>query len=293
MLYFSEREFGEQPPMNDEIGKAAWDGIKAYVDARVTDGSFGGSYPQHCPDGNMLIGTDKDGFEKALKSIVPNLSEYPHIYGVPQTFDILDMIEFCWRNIAHPTTSDNCHSYFRHYHLRFLEHAKEDGQKEFRGEINDILRRNSISYILTEEGKIERTPYTVLKEELASAYFSTKDPELNSMLEKARQKFFDPREETHREALEVLWDAWERLKTLDNSDIKAGITAILDDTAGSGSSKFRGYLEQEALELRSIGNNLHIRHSNSGQEKVSKAEHIDYLFHRLFSLIQMILRARK
>ena len=97
MQYFSERESGEQPPVNGEISKVAWDGIKAYVNARVTDGSFGRSYPDQCTDigVNGIIGTDADGFCNALKSIVLNLSEYPYIDDVPQTFDILDMIEFC------------------------------------------------------------------------------------------------------------------------------------------------------------------------------------------------------
>ena len=177
--------------------------------------------------------------------------------------------------------------------MHFLGDAIENGREKFQEEINDIFRRNQIMYTLTEEGKIERIAYTVLKEELASAHFSTEDPELNGMFEKARQKFFDPSEETRREALKDLWDAWERLKTLENPDKKAGITALLDNTTGSESPKFRDAIEQEAIELTRIGNKLQIRHSEKNQEKVSDVAHIDYLFHRLFSLIQLILRARK
>ena len=293
MQYFSEREFGEQPPMKDEISKTAWNGIKAYVNARVTDGSFGSSYPVQCPEGNATIGTDANGFWKALESVVPGIAEQRY-HDVPhQTFDILDMIEFCWCNIAHPTIEDY-HHYFRHNDLRFLDDAKEVGQKEFREAINDIFRRNKIIYTLTEEGKIERVVYTVLKEELTSVHFSTEDPELNGMLEKARQKFLDKNENTRREALQDLWDAWERLKTLENPDKKKdSIKAILDHTAGSESPKFRAAIEQEAIELTRIGNKLQIRHSEKNQEKVSKAAYIDYLFHRLFSLVQLILRARK
>lgn len=290
MSYFSERESGEQPPVNEKISKAAWDGIKVCVDARVKNGFFGCSYPDQCPDGNMIIGTNADGFWKALASRVLGIAEHRYTDTLPQTFDILDMVEFCWRNIAHPTTGDY-HCYETHYHLHFFEDAKEAGQKEFREEINDIFRRNQIIYNLTEEGKIERVVYTVLKEELASAHFRTEDQELNGMLEKARQKFLDPREATRREALEALCDAWERLKTLKTTAKKAGITALLDNAAGSKSPKFRKTLEREAKELTDVGNCLQIRHSESDREKVNQAEHIDYLFHRLFSLIQLILRA--
>ena len=292
MRYFSERESGEQIPMNDEIGEVAWDGIKAYVNARVTDGSFGSSYPVQCPDGNATIGTDSDGFWKALKSVVPGIAEQPHNDIPHQTFDILDMIEFCWRKIAHPTIVKH-HHYYRHNDLHFLEDTTEIGRNKFREEINDIFRRNKIIYTLTEERKIERVIYTVLKEELASVHFSTEDPELNGMLEKARQKFLDRREDICREALQDLWDAWERLKTLETTDKKAGITSLIDDAAGSESPKFKDYIAREANVLTDIGNKLQIRHSETDREKVKQAAHIDYLFHRLFSLIQLILRARK
>ena len=95
MQYFSERESGEQPPVNNEISKVAWDGIKAYVNARVADGSFGSSYPKQCTDGNVHIGTDADGFWKGLESIVPGIAEQRYIDIHPRTFDILDMVEFC------------------------------------------------------------------------------------------------------------------------------------------------------------------------------------------------------
>jgi hypothetical protein len=50
----------------------------------------------------------------------------------------------------------------------------------------------------------------VLREELASAQFRTGEEELDRLLEKARKKFLNPDVSTRREALEVLWDAWER-----------------------------------------------------------------------------------
>ncbi len=291
MAYFSERKLGSLPRVNNEINETVWGGIESFVKAKVADGSFGASYPKNCPDGNVLIGTEEDGFWRALKSRVPNLPKQIQCEDTPKTLDVLDMIEFCWGNIAQPTII-SYHGYFKHNDLRFDEDAREIGQKSFREEINEIFRRNGIAYTLTEAGKIERLVYTVLSEELASARFQTEDSGLNSLLEKAHQKFLDPREDTHRESLEALWDAWDRLKTLDMPDKKAGITAILNDTAGSASPKFREAIEREAKELTKIGNQLQIRHSETNQEKVVKTEHIDYLFHRLFSLIQMILRVR-
>ena len=93
------------------------------------------------------------------------------------------------------------------------------------------------------------------------------------------------------EALEAIWDAWERLKTLGTGgNKKIQVKSLLDQTAGSSSPQFRAKLEQEAKELTQIGNGFQIRHSETSQEPLSKSQHVDYLFHRLFAFIQVILR---
>ena len=182
------------------------------------------------------------------------------------------------------------HQCFQHYHLTF---DIETGRNEFREAVNRIFRRNGLVYELKDDGSIERLAPPILREGLATVEFKTGDAELDRMLETARRKFLDPDISTRREALEVLWDAWERLKTLDGPDKKAQATAMLDATAGASSPKMRDALEREARELTRIGNDLQIRHSETDKEPVSTTEHIDYLFHRLFALISAILKARK
>lgn len=197
------------------------------------------------------------------------------------------MIEFCWRCIGKPVRG-GYHDFFKHYHLRF---DVEAGRDEFREAVNRIFRRNGMAYKLTKEGRIERLAPPVLREELASAHFRTGDSELDRMLETARCKFVDPDEAVRREALEALWDAWERLKTLGTGpNKKAQVAALLDATAGSSSPRFREALEREAKELTWIGNNLRMRHSETSQERLAISDHVDYLFHRLLGLIQAILR---
>ena len=176
-----------------------------------------------------------------------------------------------------------------HHHLEF---NVRDGRQEFRGEIETIFRRNGIAYELTEKGRIERLVPPIFCESLVEAYFNTGDQQLDDLLRTAQEKFIDPAPDTRREALESLWDAWERLKTIDQDDKKSGITAILDATAGSKFPKFREALEGDSQALTDIGNNLRIRHSETSQERLAKSEHVDYLFYRLYSLIHLILRLR-
>ena len=58
-------------------------------------------------------------------------------------------------------------------------------------------------------------------------------------------------------------------------------------------ARFRERLETESLELTSIRNSHQIRHAEVTQEKLENIEHIDYLFHRLFSMIQLILKIKR
>lgn len=296
MLSFSEREQGERPRDNDEISKKVWGGVQALIHKGVYDGSFGKSYPALCPSGYGRFGTDPSMLLQAMHAEIPKLQETlsdenePWFSDIkPPTLTILDIIEFCWCHISKPWQvggyDDFCDD---HPHLDFDVDA---GQKAFRETVNDIFRHNGIAYELSGNGRIERLGPPILREELLSAYFSTSDSKLNCLLDSARRKFLDKNEATRREALNVLWDAWERLKTLGSgSDKKEQIKALLDATAGSSSSKFREVLEQDAQALTKIGNTLHIRHSEVGQEPIANNEHVDYLFHRLFALVQVILR---
>jgi hypothetical protein len=197
------------------------------------------------------------------------------------------MIEFCWRCIGKPQRG-GYHKFFGHYHLEF---DIEAGRAEFAEAVNRIFRRGGLVYELTDKGRIERLAPPVLREALASAHFRTGDVELDRMLETARRKFLDPDDAVRRESLEALWDAWERLKTLGvGVDKKAQVSNLLDVAAGSSFPRLREALEREAKELTWIGNNLHIRHSETCQEKITLGAHLDYLFHRLFSLILAVLR---
>lgn len=292
MRYFSEREEGEQPRDQEEICEAAWSGIRVHIRARVADGSFGANYPATCGDGHEPIGCDENAFRQALRAEIPALREdsrFDPLETSPRTLDILDLIEFCWRCVGKPIRK-KYHDFYAHHHLRF---DVKSGRDKFREDINRIFRCNGIAYDLAEEGHIKRLVAPILREEIASSQFRSGDIELDRMLETARRKFLHPDKTTRREALEALWDAWERLKTLGNGPNKRIQTAsLIDEAAGSSSPRFRDALQQEAKELTSIGNNFQIRHSEANQEKITENKHVDYLFHRLFSFIQMILRTK-
>ena len=323
MSYFSEREKGEAPREKEEINKNAWRGIRTLIITGIKDGSFGERYPKTCRDGTAVIGTDAQAFSNAMQAEIPSLPEYPWKNKTPDdlsTLKILDMIEFCWQAIGKPVQKEY-HDFAQQYKLyllsreesklsniaiippprrhedfgahHHLEFNVRDGRQEFREEIEIIFRRNGIAYELTEKGRIERLVPPIFCEALVEAHFNTGDQQLDDLLRTAQEEFIDPARDTRREALEPLWDAWERLKTLDgHGDKRSRVKAMLDAAAGSRSPRFREALEGEARALTDIGNALTIRHSETNQEQLAKSEHVDYLFYRLYSLIHLILRLR-
>ncbi len=228
-------------------------------------------YPDVCEDYGDVIGTNWVQFDDAVLAEIPNLSsakddEVPLIASLrdkqPATLDTLDLIEFCWRNVSKVKTRW-LHDFFRHHHLEFDDDA---GRDEFREEIERTFRRNRIAYKLTEDGRIERTNPGILGDLATELGLDTGDPELDRLLNTASVKFRAPDQIMRGEALESLWDAWERIKTLDSSDKKAGIAKVLDSAAGKNSPQFRDALEREAKELTKIGNKHRIRHSETYQE---------------------------
>ena len=110
------------------------------------------------------------------------------------------------------------------------------------------------------------------------------------MLETARAKFLNKTLDIRKEGLEKLWDAWERLKTVEpGKDKKAQVTAILEKAATE--PNYRKLLEDEAMLLTSIGNNFMIRHTETSKTPINESTHVDYLFHRMFAMIRLLLKS--
>lgn len=285
--YFSDRERGPRPRTKLEIEAPSWGGLIALIDSYVSNGGFGVDFPESCLDGYGPTGTDMHAFGLALRAEIPDIEWPLRADTIPNTLSALDLVEFCHRHVAEPIKG-SYHSFFRHSHLTF---DRSTGQADFRDRVNRIFGRNGVAFSLEQDGSVVRLAPPVLDEELRRAAFDTGDSTLDGLLEAARTRFLSPDPATRREALEKLWDAWERLKTLESgTDKKASAKALLDKAATE--PKFREVLEQEANSLTKIGNGFRIRHSETTQVEIQSENQIDYLFHRLLALILLLVRAR-
>jgi len=299
--YFSDRENGPRARTEQVISPEVWAGLVATVQALINSGAFGLRFPERCPDGQAICGCDEGVIAASVIAEMPGLTwplETSRLGDdgflrqqepfAPDTLLILDFVEFVYASVAKPIPG-RLHDFFNHHHFTF---DQQSGQEEFRATLNRIFARNGVAFEMLSNGRIVRILPPVLGDDLKRMVFRTGDRILDYMLEESRAKFTDRNPLLRREGLERLWDAWERLKSLaDPEDKKKSIKIILDATAEEVALRQR--LEDEAKELTNIGNSHLIRHTELKQIPVIDVDHVDYLFHRLFAMIQLLLRKKR
>jgi hypothetical protein len=284
--YFSERELGMSLRNKEEVDYGFWSGFRTYVKARINDGSLAERFPINCPDAPVPIGCDESAIKLAFQSEFPSI-KWPFSDDIPDSLSALDAVEFFYRFISKPSIIKDYHHFFQHHHL--ISFDKNAGRQEYLNDVNRLFRRNNLAFELKEDGNVIRLEPVLLRETLTIAVFRTGDEELNRLLKLAREKFRNPDVNIRKEAVEKLWDAWERLKTLEpGSDKKKQTEALL--TKAISDLVFRKHIDAEATALTKIGNDFTIRHTETNKVIISDSEYLDYLFHRLFALIQLLLR---
>ncbi|RJP34949.1 MAG: hypothetical protein C4527_01380 [Candidatus Omnitrophota bacterium] len=300
MEYYSDRVKGKKARIEEEISPTVWGGIVTLIESLVRNGAFGCSFPLMCPDGEVVCGTDEQMLASAIKAEISEI-EWPLQTAVmkgngilqksepfaPNTLTILDVIQFCYSSVAKPIKR-KYHNFYSHYHLAFDDVS---GKKEFCEKINLIFARNGIAYELKINGDIVRLVSPILHESMKNAIFNTGDSTLDKMLEDSCNKFLNPDFEIRKEGLDKLYDAWERLKTLEEPTYKKeSITTLLKKVTSE--PKFFEILDKECHTLTEIGNEFQIRHSEIGQIQIKNKAWLDYFYHRLFAMIHLILQMK-
>ena len=198
---------------------------------------------------------------------------------------VFDAVEYSYEHVAEPS-DPSYHSYMSHSHWSY---DQEKGRARFQDDINLLFQRNGLAFELTG-GQVRRIAPAVLHEALEQGVFNSGDNDLDRLLQTARDKFLHRSLDVRKEGLEKLWDAWERLKTIEvGANKPAQVKAILDK--GAAEPVLRERLENEARELNFIGNNLMIRHTEVGKPPITESAQVDYLFHRMFAIIRLLLKS--
>jgi hypothetical protein len=285
MKLFTDRYGLGLPRTKEELDDESRAAIWGLLTNRIQEEWFGFSFPDQCGDGYVYAGT-------AVSRLQREMTAYKILWPPDQGADsgaadgqVFDAVEFSYQYVAEPS-DPSYHSYMSHSHWSY---DQEKGRAKFQEDINLLFQRNGLAFELTK-GEVRRIAPAVLHEALEQGVFKTGDNDLDRLLGTAREKFLNRSLDIRKEGLEKLWDAWERLKTVEpGKDKKAQANALLDKATTE--PNLRARLEQEAMELTEIGNNFMIRHTETTKTPITDSAHVDYLFHRMFAIIRLLLKS--
>lgn len=310
MLYFSDREQHNSIKTSMQISVTVWNGITVLVNKLIRNNNLAKDFPVQCPDGNGICKVDEQAFYRSAKAIIPNIFFLPNCGNIEVlsstffdqnpfedesehkeklkqfTFDVLDFIEFVFKHIS-DVENAHYHESFNHYELKFL--TTTTAREQFITDINEIFYRNNLAFKLTANGQIERIIDKELNNLIANND-SSDEAILDNLITEAIDKIKNPRFEERKFALERLWDAFERIKSFNNPNNKKNSANKLIQTASGDNQNIKDLLNTECKCLTDIGNKFQIRHYEMGKIPINDSDYIDYLFFRMYTIIQFFIK---
>lgn len=283
--YFSEQELGPLPVVLEDLPPAAWTGISATFHRFANQHYFAAEFPEQCPDGKGISGTSMAALRALLVSHIPKLGDWPRDHDQPDTVTAMDLVVFGWQHAQAPMVHSH-HNYFGHDHYAFDQAA---GRERWRSEANRILARNGVALRQETDGRVVRVGTVAASVLIGAPIPATGDAQLDDKVAAGVRKYQDPDPVVRREALEALWDAFERVKTMiDSTDKKRSAEALVDLMVTDLAS--RQALTDEFSALTHLGNDFQIRHHEVARHAV-ESEMIDMLFVRCLALVEGAVRA--
>lgn len=298
MLY-SERILGTKPRVNEDVDPTIWKGIISILESIKAKDFFAKEFPEICPDlSSAIYGTDENKLDNTLSAyfdlswpLIHQKTDNEWIYGdakpyTPGTNLSFDLLEFLYSKISTPHQT-NFHKFYTHYHLQFSN--DNIAKFEFKNQINEFFRLKGMIYEMNDYGQI----YKILNNETKlliekALIFKTADEQLDQMIFDACSKISHFDINVSYQALEKLWDAWERLKCIaDPTDKKNSVLEIIGKF--SSNKDFQNIISDEMSNVTKIGNTFRIRHSEPNQATLYHHREINYLFHRCLAIIVLII----
>lgn len=281
--FFTDRVDGPVPQSAEELAPATATALYSLVTSKVDANWFAKLYPIHCEDGKGITSTNVRPLWENARGLIPALPEQMWAEWDGSDGALFDLVEYASRRVSEPL-EDRWHDYFGHYELSFDKHS---GQKTFRSEVNQLLHRGGTVFELSDDLRIIRVGSPSVQKVIEELSPMSGDEKLDRDLAQA-VKLYQSRDIDDRViAVERLWDAFERLKTIDlpAASKKVSADALLEHI---DSRAFRTFVKAEMVCLTAFGNEFTIRHHETNKHPVPP-EALDYLFARMGSLITLLL----
>ena len=144
---------------------------------------------------------------------------------------------------------------------------------------------------MNDNGEIERavTNEAVLSQ-LKEESSHSDDRSLKELIGSAISFYLKPDESNIQIALEKIWDAFERIKTIFPNLKKNKSADMLIEMVSNGEEQYKELLLNEFNLLTDIGNDFRIRHHETNKIEIVDIHHKEYLFNRCASLLLQCLQ---
>lgn len=154
--------------------------------------------------------------------------------------------------------------------------------KEFEMAVNQELSQIGIKLA---DGKIENLQPAV------DVHLPEGDDSLKGLICQADVLYNERNHDSLQLAVEKMWDAMERVKTLfTDLDKKRSSLKVIEAIVGQNTS-LKSHFEGEFLELSKIGNDYQIRHFETNKELIVSDELLKYLYVRCSALVNLAVKS--
>ena len=222
-------------------------------------------------------------FDYTGKVTVPKGKDY-------NPYALLDYIEFIGQNITDYQQLDY-HLFYQHRHIRIL--GTQTIFEDFKNDINDAFSLTGLLYILDKTKQIERVTNTDAQISANLTQIeNVEESGLKQLMMDAVRLYKNPRPEIYHTALEKIWDALERIKTIcmgSGIDKKASLSELINRIS-NGQPEYIKLFNTEFQTLTDIGNRFRIRHHEMDKIDITDEHFYEYLFNRCFALVCLALR---
>lgn len=150
--FYTDRLNGPVPRTHEDLPEVTSEGLHALFKHKVRVNWFAEVFPEHCEDGNGVIGTNTADLWANVRALVPELKSSR--WGIESHPDevVFDLIEYAASRVTKPVRG-HWHEHMRHHELTFNAKA---GRKKFRAEVNQILERGGTRFELNSLQQIVR-----------------------------------------------------------------------------------------------------------------------------------------
>ncbi len=259
--------------------------------------NLAGMFPEYCYDNaEQVCGVDRNSLKNYLLFRIPGLFfDYQGIVVAPMgdefnQYALLDYIEFIALYIT-DYQDQGYHSYFQHQHIKVLKTTMVFDT--YRQAINEVFALTGLLYVLNYKKQVERVTDTDAQIAINQATIKeVQEPGLKQLIEDAIELYKNPRPEIYHTAVEKIWDALERIKTVfvrPGIDKKASVSELIHRMS-SGQQEYKNLFDNEFQVLTNIGNQYRIRHHEMDRIDISDEQYYGYFFNRCFSLVCLALR---